>query len=127
MGRGIPTRAPQPKKGLNPVWRGVGCLLLVILTGGGFLGAGWFVQANYTHGWIYLPPELAQPLVTLPPGLPAPLYWLSQPWLGVKLVIAVLVAVLSFAILTVAYGVVNPIRPGKFDAPPQRPISRPRR
>ncbi|MBP7693320.1 MAG: hypothetical protein KA764_15455 [Anaerolineales bacterium] len=40
-----PREADQPKKELNPLWRGVGCLLLVVVTVGSYFLADWALDA----------------------------------------------------------------------------------
>ena len=107
MGRYVPTREAQVKRRqLNPIWRGIGCLTIVGLAAAGYLFANWFLPANFQNGWIYLPPELSGP----------PQY----PWLYVKATVGVLAGVAGFAILTMIYGILNPMRPGELDAPPEK-------
>ena len=59
------------RRQLHPVWRGVGCLLLMVLAVVGYFSAGWFLTQNQINGWLYLPPELYYPGFLsqyLPPG-----------------------------------------------------------
>ena len=61
----------------NPILRGVGCLLLSVLTIAGYFFTGWFFQQNALNSWIYLPPEVIRPSITIfdkpiqlfPPGV----------------------------------------------------------
>jgi len=101
-------REREAKRKMNPLWRGVGCVLLVTLAVVGYLGAGWFLRENAAQGWVYLPPELANipHLTFLPAGM------------VLQLVIAVLFIVLGYGVLSVIYAVAFPIKPGETDAPP---------
>jgi len=107
MGRYRPKSPDKPKQvQLHPIWRGIGCLTLVGLLTGGFLAAAWFIPANFEQGWIFIPAVLNGPS--------------QSPWLYAKLIFAILFAALGFAALTLIYGLVNPIKPGEFDAPPEK-------
>jgi hypothetical protein len=108
-------RERAARKRGNPVWRGVGCLLLVALAIAGYYVANWFLVANLENGWIYIPNEAMNPSF-----LPT---WLS-PYLGgggiVKLITAGLVMILGYGILSIVYAILFPIEPGETDVPPVR-------
>lgn len=97
------------EKELNPVWRGVGCVLVVLLGLAGYLLAGWFLTANQQNAWIYLPPALYYP-----PYVPS----FVPPGTILKLAIALLVMVLGYGILSFVYAIMFPIQPGETDVPP---------
>lgn len=101
-------REREAKRRRNPIWRGVGCILLVALTLAGYFGAGWFLRENAAQGWVYLPPELINiPRLTfLPSGM------------VLQLFIAFVFMLLGYGVLAVAYAIVFPIKPGETDAPP---------
>ncbi|MGD2058928.1 MAG: hypothetical protein PVI04_09365, partial [Anaerolineales bacterium] len=40
---------------IDPIWRGVGCLIMAGFTIAGYFFANWFVRANAVNGWIYIP------------------------------------------------------------------------
>lgn len=98
----------EARKALNPLWRGVGCLLLVAFAVGGYAFGGWFLSANAQSNWIYLPPAAMQPVLWMPYGL-AP-----------RLVLAFLFLLLGSGVISVAYAILFPIHPGETDAPPMR-------
>jgi hypothetical protein len=108
-------RERAAKRRMNPVWRGVGCLLIVALALAGYYFATWFLVANFQNGWIFIPNEALNPAF-----VPA---WLF-PYLGqgglVKLITAVLFMVLGYGILSVGYAFLFPIRPGETDVKPIR-------
>ncbi len=89
------------KKPLHPVWVAVGCITLIGLSGVGYLLGDWFVKADLQKGWILLPREYA---------LPA-----SDPYLVIKLAVALLVVLIGSALISIIYGIVNPPKPGKYD------------
>jgi hypothetical protein len=89
------------KKPLHPAWVAVGCLTLVGLSTVGYLLGSWFVTADLKNGWILLPPEYA---------LPA-----SNPFLIIKLAVALITVLIGSAFFSIIYGVLNPPKPGKYD------------
>jgi hypothetical protein len=95
---------------LDPKWRGVGLILIAIFATGGYYFAGWFLRANAENGWMYIPP--------------AALYPKYLPFLGggvlIKIIVAFLFSLLSYAVLSVIYAMVFPIRPGETDVPVDR-------
>jgi uncharacterized BrkB/YihY/UPF0761 family membrane protein len=103
-------RERTKRKRKNPIWRGVGFVLIVILTLFGYFVAGWFLQANLSQQWIYLPPQVLNP-----PDLP----FLGN-GLIVKLASALLFMIFSYGFVTVLYSILFPIKLGETDVPPLR-------
>lgn len=110
-----PRAARQPWI-IHPIWRGIGCLLLVLIPILSYAGAVLLVQENLLQGWIFLPRELVQ-TVNLPAIGPVP-------FLLANLVTALLLSLLGFGVLTALYSLlyklVGPSKYGPMDAPPQR-------
>jgi hypothetical protein len=108
-------RERAARKRGNPVWRGVGCLLLVALAIVGYYFANWFLVANLENGWVYIPNEALNPSF-----VPT---WLF-PYLGgggmVKLITALLFMVLGYGVLSIAYAILFPIKLGETDVAPVR-------
>lgn len=104
----------EARKTLNPIWRGVGCIMIVLLAVFGYYLAHWFYTQNLVENWIYLPPELIWPSFAsfLGDGL---LF---------KLIFAGLAMLIGYAILSFIYAIAFPIQPGELDMPPPK---RPRR
>jgi hypothetical protein len=104
----------EKRKEINPIWRGVGCVLMVVLTGGGYLFADWFLHQNEVNDWFRLP----QTLIDIPflPWLPSGLI--------LKLAVAMVFFIISFGLINLVYAILFPIQPGKYDSPPLRPSSR---
>jgi len=104
------------KKGkrLNPLWRAVGCVVIIALSVGGYLFAEWFLNQNAINRWIPIPAELVNP--SFAPGLPAGIL--------IKGIFALMFMFISYAILSVLYAVLFPIEPGEYDHPPLKPGQR---
>lgn len=104
----------EAKKTLNPIWRGVGCIMIVLLAVFGYYLADWFYKQNQVENWMYLPPELIWPSFA--------------PFLGdgllFKIIFAGLTMLLGYTILSFVYAIAFPIQPGELDMPPPK---RPRR
>lgn len=107
-------RERQKKKTLNPIWRGVGCILIVVLAVFGYLLANWFYAQNQIENWIYMPPELIWP--SFAPSLGDGLLF--------KLIFAGLAMLIGYAVVSFIYALAFPIQPGELDMPPPK---RPRR
>ncbi|HEX7974486.1 MAG TPA: hypothetical protein VF498_08775 [Anaerolineales bacterium] len=109
-------RAARKPWTIHPIWRGIGCLLLVLIPILSYAGAVLLVQTNLMQGWIFLPRELIH-TVTLPLVGPVP-------FLLANLLTALLLSLLGFGVLTLlytlVYKMVGPSRYGPLDAPPER-------
>ncbi len=104
------------QKRLNPIWRGVGCLLIVVMAALGWAFAHWFLGANAANRWIVIPSELFYP-----PGLS---------FLGggllIKIVVAFLSLLMAWGIVNFVYAIFFPVRPGEHDVqtPKRRRVRR---
>ncbi len=130
--------ADKPKQGVNPVWRGVGCVMFVIMTVGMYWVADVSIKAiNAAHRQDpFLPAPLnagiPQQFVTLysypfPRGpvreiagipLSRPLSSLD---IGIDIVnaaFALLGAILLYSLSVLVWAVLNPPKLGPRDAPP---------
>ena len=111
-----PTFQPQSRRTIippvHPVWRGIGCFLLILLPIVAFAGAKILVQTNSRQRWVQIPTELTGAF--------------TVPIIGrifyADLALTVILIVIGFAILTVAYSVIYRIigipRYGPLDSPP---------
>jgi hypothetical protein len=108
-------RERAARKRMNPVWRGVGCLILVALAVAGYYLAEWFLVANLKNGWIFIPTEALNP-----PFVPT---WLS-PIVGggglVKLITALLIMIFGYGVMSIIYAILFPIKLGETDVAPVR-------
>lgn len=98
---------------IHPLWRGVGCLLLIIVPIAAYAGSFILVRENNERHWVEVPREVMGYL-SLPFDL-GRIYYLN-------LLVAVALIVVIFALITVLYGIIyssfGPPRYGPMDSPP---------
>jgi len=113
----------REEKGIHPVWRGIGCVLLILLPVMSYAGAVELVKANYKNGWMVMPSDLAQTVAIPYIGYISHLY--------ANLAVGVVLLVIGFGILTIIYSILystmGPPKYGPTDAPPPRKAKRRRR
>ncbi len=101
---------------IHPVWRGIGCVLIVLLPIMAYAGADVLIKSNLKNGWMAIPVELAGTIFIPFIG--------GIPYLYAKLLAGVVLLVIGYAILTIIYSLlfsaVGPPRYGPMDAPPPR-------
>lgn len=95
---------------IRPVWRGIGCIMLVTLSLAGYFFADWFLTANVINNWIYIPTVLLYP--------PYSFLGFLNGGVIVKLVVAAIFLVFSYAIINFVFAILFPIQPGELDSPP---------
>lgn len=102
--------ATTKKKEMNPIWRGIGLIILVLLTIGGFWLAGYLLELNWQTPFLpfFVPRDFTVTIVKWLPNLSGKLL--------VQIGATLLVDVIAYGALVVLYAVVNPIRPGPTDA-----------
>lgn len=113
-------RERRDSKRMNPMWRGVGCLLVIGIGVLGYLFANWFIVQNSINRWIFLPPEVINPDVPL----------IGSALAGgnlVRIVVALLFLLTAFAFMNFFYAILFPVKPGEHDLPTPRKRRRPRR
>ena len=115
----------KPKdKGPHPIWRGFGCILVVVILMMSYATADLLIQENFHQGWVVLPPYLNFPLsipsVPIPSVGTTPAINISN--LFVNLVVTIVLALLLFTIISIVYSIVYRAsgggRPGPMDAAP---------
>jgi phage shock protein PspC (stress-responsive transcriptional regulator) len=111
-------RERQEAKQMNPVWRGVGFLLVIGIGVLGYLFANWFLEQNSINGWIFLPRAVINPNIPLVGDLLA----------GgnlIRIVVALTFLLFSFAFVNFLYAIFFPVKPGEYDLPtPKRQRNR---
>jgi hypothetical protein len=114
---------PRKLKEVHPVWRGVGCLLIVLVPVFTYSLSLMLLQENARRRWVAFPRDW---LVTVElPGIgPVPYFWL-------RLGLTVVVSVVFYALLTMGYALFyrlfGPPRYGPLDSPPPRVRRRPKK
>jgi amino acid transporter len=103
----------EKAKRMNPVWHGVGCILIAILGTVAYFFSGWFIE----QGIVYIPREAMRPSFArfLPDGV------------FVQIVISILFMMLCYTILSIIWAVIFPKKPKETDAPPVKRKGGPKR
>jgi hypothetical protein len=102
-------RERAEKRKMNPAWRGVGCLLVVVIGTLAWFFSGWFLTANSLNHWVPLPREAINPA-----ALPA----FFGGGMLVRIIITVLSLLLAFTVVNFSYALMFPIKPGETDVAP---------
>lgn len=116
MSKYDPTYQPKSRRSIlpptHPVWRGIGCFLLILLPILAFAGGKLLVQANRVRRWVQIPTELTGYFIVPVIGR---VYYAD-------LVVALGLIFIMFAVLTVVYAIIYKIigipRYGPLDSPP---------
>ena len=107
----------EDRNRIPPMLRGLGCLIISLFMLMGYWFTGWFLQANLTNEWVYIPRS------ALAPDLPTFLNFL-EPMIDqgvlVRLVVGVLFMLAAYGVLAIVYAVGFPIKPREIDAPRPR-------
>lgn len=120
-------RVERPWK-VHPVWRGIGCILIILVPLLAYSGATLLKDANLKNGWISTPPELDKYIdmtrvEKLIPGL-SPIWEIVEKIYMLDLVLTGMLTILGFGLLTVfnglLYGMLAPSRYGPLDSPEVR-------
>ena len=83
-------------EGVHPIWRGIGFLLMGLITIMSYAGANLLVEANKTKAWIEVPYEIQ-----------GGLSW--APDLYAELVVMFFLVMIGFGIMTIVYSIVYKI------------------
>lgn len=114
--------AERPWK-IHPVWRGIGCLMMILIPIIAFAAAILVVEANIEQGWVPIPYDMAKTVAI-------PFIGEINNFLAI-LVVAILLSLIGFGILTIFYSIIyssfGPPRYGPLDAPPVRRSHKARR
>ena len=78
---------------VHPVWRGIGFLLMGVVSVMSYAGANLLVEANKTKGWVVVPAEI-QGGVSWAPDLYA------------ELVVAFFLMMIGFGLITIVYSII---------------------
>lgn len=96
------------KKPIHPVWRGIGCILLIIIPIISYVGADYFVTNNSSFQWVLIPPDMV-------------ISTFKDPFILVRLLYTAIFVCILYLILTIITFVINrffgPSRYGPYDIP----------
>ena len=127
------SRPDKPWK-VHPIWRGIGCLFMIIIPVVSYAGAALLVRENIEQGMFQVPVELAgvvnfAPVYEFLPFLQSfltglgPIYYLDILLTGALMIV-------GFGAISVVYSfvyrAVGPSRYGPYDSPPIRKSRRAR-
>jgi hypothetical protein len=112
----IPSRKGNPaKKAIHPIWRGIGCIFLIIIPFISYIAANFIVTNRNSFSWVTVPRELI-------------VMKLFDPLLLVKFLYTAIFVFFLYLILTVITFLINhffgPSRFGPYDVPPDK-VDRP--
>jgi hypothetical protein len=99
----------EPAKGeVHPVWRGIGCVLMIIIPIISFIAADYLVTNAGSISWVVIPDEL---LVNA----------YKDPWILVRILYTAIFIAVLYLLLTVVTFIINkyfgPPRYGPMDVP----------
>ncbi|MBI3360953.1 MAG: hypothetical protein HY023_07570 [Chloroflexi bacterium] len=80
------------RKQRSPLWAALGFILIPVYFGGSYYVGSWLVEQNYSQHWLYIPYEITQQQQTF--------------------AAAAIIFVLSFALVTIVYGLLVFKQPG---------------
>lgn len=107
---------------IHPAWRGIGCLLFILLPIVAYALASNLVAEGLIQRYIQIPPNLLQPMPLDFLGLdPLPHFYAS---LVVGLAITIVLYAGVFVIYSFLYRIVGPPKYGPTDVPPVKPRGR---
>jgi hypothetical protein len=92
----------KEKTKIHPVWRGIGCVMIVVIPVLSYLTANFLIKSRATLTWVMIPQDLVFT------QLKDPLFW-------VRIFYAVVIALILFLIMGVITFVID-----KFFGPPKR-------
>ena len=98
----------KPKdKSPHPIWRGIGCILVVVILMMSYATADLLIQENFHQGWVVLPPYLNLPLsipsVSIPSVGTTPAINIS--YFFANLTITLILALMLFTIISIIYSI----------------------
>jgi hypothetical protein len=106
------TSKPRPWS-VHPIWRGIGCILIILIPIISFAGAKILVQENMKQKWVQIPDEL-RGFFFLPS--------LGQVFFA-DLAVAIILMVIGFGLMTIIYALIyrifGPSPYGPMDVPPR--------
>ena len=83
-------------EGVHPIWRGIGFLLMGLITIMSYAGANLLVEENKIKGWV-----------EVPYGIQGGVSW--APDLYAELIVMFFLAMIGFGIMTIAYSLIYKI------------------
>jgi len=96
------------KQPMHPIWRGIGCVLLIVIPFISYVAADYIITNARLFKWVVIPPEMI-------------IYNFSEPLILVKLLYAAILVCILYLILTAITFLINRFagakRYGPYDVP----------
>jgi uncharacterized membrane protein YphA (DoxX/SURF4 family) len=108
---------PQRPWSVHPIWRGIGCLILIIGPFVAIAAAHLVLDMNLEQAWYPVPAEFASPFTLPLLGYTVDHFFADLLLAGVILLIGFAIIMIVYAI---AYSILGPPRYGPLDSPPVR-------
>ncbi|MFZ5808568.1 MAG: hypothetical protein ACOY16_04720 [Chloroflexota bacterium] len=113
---------------VHPIWRGIGCVMIIIIPIMSYAGAYLLVEANREYHWVPMPYDLMKTVRLAVPAVVQPvlpLKWhLDVQHLYATLLVTGILIFIGFGVLMILYGIIYRITGPSFltpiDAPPVR-------
>ncbi|MBI3243931.1 MAG: hypothetical protein HYZ49_16735 [Chloroflexi bacterium] len=115
------TRRDKPKEQMNPIWRGVGCMMVVIIGGGSFFLSMFLLDLWIEQNWPYafvvaqLGSQLARGVGAVPVIGNVAFGAHKIGWYIMPSVLALLATMLTYGIVTVFWGFFSKPGVSEFD------------
>ena len=110
------SHAPKRPWTVHPVWRGIGCLMMIIIPVLSYAGAVLIVQENVKQGWLPVPAEFSR-AIAIP-------FLGNVEYLFANLLVTIVLSLIGFGIFTslysLMYSMLGPSQYGPLDSPPLR-------
>jgi hypothetical protein len=102
---------------VHPIWRGIGCILIILVPILSYIGAVMLVEMNMAESWVPSPAVFMQ-TVTMPVfNVPVPHLYANLVVAGVLILVGYAGLMVLYAII---YSIVGPSQLGPLDAEPLR-------
>ena len=104
------SRREKPKEQMNPIWRGVGCLMIVVIGGGSFFLSVFLINLAIKQNWPYafalaqIGSELVRRVGAIPVIGNLPIGEHRLGWYGLPAGLAVLATILAYGVVTFFWG-----------------------
>lgn len=101
-------RKPRAPWKIHPIWRGIGCLMMIIIPAISYAGSVILVEANLKNRWLPFPREFYGPP--------------THPFLYAQIGVTVILSIFGFLVFVILYSLLykafGPPKYGPTDAPP---------
>ncbi len=115
-------RTPPPQKPwtIHPVWRGIGCIWLLLSPVISYIIGYMLVEYDMKSGFYPIPPDFTRS-ITIPLARYFPINNLAVPHLYGTLLVGAVILIVGFGVIMVMYAIIysimGPKRLGPLDAP----------